>query len=92
MPASQMLNSLPGIDPARRDRLVEVLDIDPTWRMHLVSGVRVWEGGWVGGGGGWVEGQGRECVERCISWRVFTPELRCPQMASGGACRSPWAC
>lgn len=37
IPASQMLNSLPGIDPARRDRLVEVLDIDPTWRMHLVS-------------------------------------------------------
>ncbi len=38
IPASQMLNSLPGIDPARRDRLIEVLDIDPTWRMHLVSG------------------------------------------------------
>lgn len=38
IPASQMLNSLPGIDPARRDRLMEVLDIDPTWRMHLVSG------------------------------------------------------
>lgn len=38
IPAAQMLNSLPGIDPARRDRLVEVLDIDPTWRMHLVSG------------------------------------------------------
>ncbi|PRW20596.1 ABC transporter I family member 20 [Chlorella sorokiniana] len=37
IPASQMLNSLPGIDPARRDRLIEVLDIDPTWRMHLVS-------------------------------------------------------
>lgn len=38
IPASQMLNSLPGIDPARRDRLIEVLDIDPAWRMHLVSG------------------------------------------------------
>lgn len=33
-----MLNSLPGIDPARRDRLIDVLDIDPAWRMHLVSG------------------------------------------------------
>lgn len=33
-----MLNSIPGVDPARRDRLVEVLDIDPSWRMHLVSG------------------------------------------------------
>lgn len=37
IPASQMLNSLPGIDPARRERLIDVLDIDPTWRMHLVS-------------------------------------------------------
>ncbi|KAL4449008.1 hypothetical protein ABPG77_007725 [Micractinium sp. CCAP 211/92] len=37
IPASQMLNSIPGVDPARRDRLVEVLDIDPSWRMHLVS-------------------------------------------------------
>jgi hypothetical protein len=37
IPASQMLNSLPGIDPARRDRLIDVLDIDPDWRMHLVS-------------------------------------------------------
>ncbi|EFN52379.1 hypothetical protein CHLNCDRAFT_26750, partial [Chlorella variabilis] len=37
IPASQMLNSLPGIDPARRDKLIDVLDIDPNWRMHLVS-------------------------------------------------------
>ena len=37
IPASQMLNSLPGVDPARRAKLVDVLDIDPTWRMHLVS-------------------------------------------------------
>ena len=36
-PASKMLNSIPGVDPARRDRLVDVLDIDPAWRMHLVS-------------------------------------------------------
>jgi len=32
-----MLSSIPGVDPARRRRLVEVLDIDETWRMHLVS-------------------------------------------------------
>ena len=32
-----MLASLPGTDPARRARLVDVLDIDPDWRMHLVS-------------------------------------------------------
>lgn len=32
-----MLNSLPGTDPARLARLIDVLDIDPTWRMHLVS-------------------------------------------------------
>jgi hypothetical protein len=38
IPASQMLNSLPGVDPARRDRLIDVLDINPNWRMHLVSG------------------------------------------------------
>lgn len=37
IPASQMLKSLPGTDPARLARLIEVLDIDPTWRMHLVS-------------------------------------------------------
>ena len=38
IPASQMLNSIPGVDPARRQRLIDVLDIDPTWRMNLVSG------------------------------------------------------
>ena len=32
-----MLNSIPGIDPARRDRLIEVLDVNPDWRMHTVS-------------------------------------------------------
>lgn len=36
-PASRMINSLPDIDPARRDRLIKVLDIDPNWRMHQVS-------------------------------------------------------
>lgn len=32
-----MLNGLPGIDPARRAKLMEVLDINPDWRMHTVS-------------------------------------------------------
>lgn len=36
-PASKMLNGLPGIDPARRAKLMEVLDINPDWRMHTVS-------------------------------------------------------
>lgn len=37
IPARQMLNSMPGVSKARINRLVEVLDIDPEWRMHLVS-------------------------------------------------------
>ena len=37
MPAGQMINSLPGVDPARRDKVLQVLDIDPEWRMHRVS-------------------------------------------------------
>lgn len=36
-PASRMIDSVPGVDPARRARLVKVLDIDPSWRMHQVS-------------------------------------------------------
>ena len=36
-PASKMLNSIPGVDEARRKKIIEVLDIDPTWRMHQVS-------------------------------------------------------
>lgn len=32
-----MLHSLPNTDPLRLSRLIEVLDIDPSWRMHLVS-------------------------------------------------------
>jgi CCR4-NOT complex subunit CAF16 len=27
----------PGIDPARRARVLEILDVDPSWRMHRVS-------------------------------------------------------
>ena len=37
IPAKQMLNSMPDVDPQRISRLIEVLDIDPEWRMHLVS-------------------------------------------------------
>ena len=36
-PASQMLNSMPGVDPARRDRVIKCLNINPLWRMHRVS-------------------------------------------------------
>lgn len=37
IPARQMLNSMPDVDPARIQTLIKVLDIDPDWRMHLVS-------------------------------------------------------
>ncbi len=36
-PAQRMIDSIPGVDPARKAKLIEVLDIDPTWRMHTVS-------------------------------------------------------
>lgn len=36
-PARQMLDSIPNVDPARRQRIVDVLDIDEEWRMHTVS-------------------------------------------------------
>lgn len=36
-PARRMIDSVTGVDPARRARLVQVLDIDPDWRMHRVS-------------------------------------------------------
>ena len=32
-----MLNHVPGIDSARRERLIKVLDIDPDWQMNKVS-------------------------------------------------------
>ena len=35
--ASKMLDSIPGVDPARKKRIIEVLDINPEWRMHQVS-------------------------------------------------------
>jgi CCR4-NOT complex subunit CAF16 len=37
IPARQMLNSMPGVSKERIQHLVDVLDIDPEWRMHLVS-------------------------------------------------------
>lgn len=36
-PASRMINSVHGVDPARRQELMEVLDVNPDWRMHMVS-------------------------------------------------------
>ena len=36
-PAAKMIDGLAGVDPQRKARLLEVLDIDPRWRMHLVS-------------------------------------------------------
>jgi ABC-type cobalamin/Fe3+-siderophores transport system ATPase subunit len=36
-PASQMIDAVHGADPARKARLIDVLDIDPAWRMHQVS-------------------------------------------------------
>lgn len=35
--ASKMLDSIPGVDPARKKRIIEVLDVNPEWRMHQVS-------------------------------------------------------
>lgn len=32
-----MVNGLPDVDPKRKAKLLEVLDIDLDWRMHLVS-------------------------------------------------------
>ncbi|GIL48668.1 hypothetical protein Vafri_5136 [Volvox africanus] len=36
-PASYMIDSIPGVDPERKARLIKVLDIDVSWRMHTVS-------------------------------------------------------
>ena len=32
-----MINSVHGVDPARQQELMEVLDVNPDWRMHMVS-------------------------------------------------------
>ena len=35
--AEKMIGAVPGVDPARRKRLLEVLDINPAWHMNRVS-------------------------------------------------------
>jgi len=37
IPARQMIFGVPGVDPERRQRLVEMLDIDLEWKMNKVS-------------------------------------------------------
>ena len=32
-----MINNVTGVDPARRERLMQVLDVNPAWRMNRVS-------------------------------------------------------
>ncbi len=32
-----MIDAVPGVDPARKARLVRALDVDLAWRMHQVS-------------------------------------------------------
>ena len=32
-----MIDSVSGVDAARKERLIKVLDIDPNWRMHQVG-------------------------------------------------------
>jgi ABC-type uncharacterized transport system ATPase subunit len=36
-PARKMIDAMPGVDEARKQRLMAVLDVDPEWRMHQVS-------------------------------------------------------
>ena len=35
--AEQLITNVPDVDPARRERLIKLLDIDLEWRMHRVS-------------------------------------------------------
>ena len=37
IPAGQMLDGVPGVDPERRARLVALLGVDPAWSMNRVS-------------------------------------------------------
>lgn len=37
MAAGDMLHRVPGADPARVSRIIDALDIDPSWRLHRVS-------------------------------------------------------
>jgi len=36
-PAGKMLDGVQGVDPERKKRIIEVLDVDVNWRMHQVS-------------------------------------------------------
>ncbi|GMH38200.1 hypothetical protein BSKO_06084 [Bryopsis sp. KO-2023] len=36
-PASQIIKGIHGVDPKRAERLMEVMDVNPDWKMHLVS-------------------------------------------------------
>ena len=36
-PASKMLDGIKGVNPARKKRIIEALDVDMEWRMHQVS-------------------------------------------------------
>jgi len=36
-PASRMLNSVTGVSEERKNRIINILDVDPEWRMHKVS-------------------------------------------------------
>jgi CCR4-NOT complex subunit CAF16 len=37
MKVSEIMGPRPGVDPARQERLMRLLEIDPNWRMHRVS-------------------------------------------------------
>uniref|UniRef100_A0A061RZU5 CCR4-NOT complex subunit CAF16 n=1 Tax=Tetraselmis sp. GSL018 TaxID=582737 RepID=A0A061RZU5_9CHLO len=36
-PARRLLDSIPGVDLERKEKLIRVLDVNPEWRMHMVS-------------------------------------------------------
>ena len=35
--AGKMIHGMNGVDPVRRDHLIDLLDIDPSWRLNKVS-------------------------------------------------------
>lgn len=35
--AGSLINNVDGVDPARREHLMRLLEINPQWRMHQVS-------------------------------------------------------
>lgn len=36
-PASQIIEGIPGIDSERRKKIMKVMDVNPNWKMHLIS-------------------------------------------------------